>query len=72
MSETGFKCPNCGQTAEFTADSVVLFNAEVHISKHGWDYWTEGADVDFCDLTRLTCCECGHENYYADFIEEGK
>lgn len=70
MSETGFKCPRCGQTERFTADSAVLYNARVHIDKDGWDYWSDGADVEFCNLTHLKCEECGHEDHHAEFMEE--
>lgn len=68
MSETGFKCPKCGQTESFTADSVVLYNAKVLINENGWDYWTEGADVDLAGLALLTCEECGFEGYRDCYI----
>lgn len=48
-------CPKCGWRASFTADRVLLFNAEVEITEHGWDYTTNGADCDVVDKTNLTC-----------------
>jgi predicted nucleic-acid-binding Zn-ribbon protein len=70
MSETGFKCPKCGQAESFTADSVELYNARVYVTKDGWDYCSEGADACFCDLTHMKCDECGHDAHYSDFIDE--
>lgn len=50
-----FRCPRCGNVTDFEADAVILSNARVLISPDGWDYFTNGADVDLTEHARLTC-----------------
>ena len=57
-NDAQFKCPKCGNDRYFIADEVILYNAKVEIDRNGWDYWSNGADVDLTDATLLTCQEC--------------
>lgn len=67
MSETGFKCPVCGQTAEFTADFVELWGT-TRITDDGWDYISDNHDVDITEKTRMTCAACGHDGPANEFL----
>ena len=68
MSETGFKCPKCGQTAEFFTNRVLLYT-NMRITKNGWDYmWDKYAECELPDYTEMTCGECQHTGNYIDFI----
>lgn len=70
MSETGFVCPECGNTERFTASSVVL-SCTLMIDETGWD-WTYGGDcyAELPEWALMECCECGHEDNWHLF-EEG-
>jgi len=69
MSETGFKCPKCGQTAEFTAYAVVLYGP-CCITADGWDYWSEPSHVELHKHALMACPECGYETHHSEFEEE--
>ena len=68
-SETGFRCPKCGQTEEFDAFTVVL-SGRTHITADGWDYTTYPADVELHPSSRMECCKCHHVQHQAFFMEE--
>ena len=68
MSETGFKCPSCGQTESFDVYSVVL-TGRTNINADGWDYWSEPQRVEFNEGTSMTCCECGYEDDHERFYD---
>ena len=70
MSETGYICPNCGNTESFTADSYIVFNAELTITEDGWSDNGKYGDMELLDSTQLTCSECGYEDNWHMF-EEG-
>lgn len=59
-ADAGFECPECHQTARFTADGVLL-SGRVGIGPDGWD-WTEGGsyDAELPPGTMLECGECGY------------
>lgn len=59
-ADAGFECPECHQTARFTADGVLL-SGRVGIGPDGWD-WTEGGsyDAELPPGTMLACGECGY------------
>ena len=70
MSETGFKCPKCGNTEHFTASMVVAVFHGCTITPDGWDYMDGWGEVDLADGATLECCECGYEDSYGNFEEE--
>lgn len=69
MSTKQFKCPRCGNDERFWTDSVILYNAHVYIDNDGWDYMSEGGDVDLADSSQLTCEVCGYSAYAGWFQE---
>lgn len=70
MSETGFKCPKCGNTEHFTASMVVATFYDCDISPDGWDYFRNSCEVDLADSSTMMCWECGYEDSYGNFEEE--
>ena len=66
MGKTPFTCPKCGQDEKFTAYGIV-FSGACYISEDGWDYWTEGGDVDFADGAIMECEECHYRAVYHEF-----
>ena len=69
MSDTGFKCPRCGQTEHFTASAVVVAT-RVDITPDGWDYWSESGNVELYQNALMRCEECGHTAIHHEFEEE--
>jgi len=69
MSETGYRCPKCGQTEAFDASVVILMGC-THITADGWNYYDFPNDVMLDDGAVLTCCECGHEDIPGHFYDE--
>ena len=67
MDDAQFKCPQCGNDENFTADAVTLYNAKVIIDRDGWDYWTNGGELDLAEGANLECGECGHFGPAAEF-----
>lgn len=69
MSETGFKCPKCGQDERFTVDAVTLY-CETRITPDGWDYMT--GYCYGCELppgAQMTCGECDYTGDWKEFEE---
>lgn len=69
MVESGFKCPKCGQTAEFSAFAMLI---EGIIDICGYDYEERvgsGLNYSIPDETLMVCCECGHESKAWDFAK---
>ena len=69
MSETGFKCPKCGNTESFDASCVVLMGT-THITKDGWDYFDYANDVEIHPSSLMECCKCHHVQHQAFFMGE--
>ena len=70
MSETGFRCPECGYEDGFTANCYYVFNAELSISADGWEDTGKYGDMELPEHADLTCGRCGHEDNWHMF-EEG-
>lgn len=70
MSETGFTCPECGNTERFTANSYMVWNAELTITEEGWVDNGKYGEMDLLESTNLTCESCGYEDNWHMF-EEG-
>ena len=72
MGETGYRCPECGQTEDFRADGVWVLFMGVEITRDGWD-WMRGKAVesDMHGEARMTCRACGHAGRASEF-EEGE
>lgn len=68
MSDTGFKCPKCGNTESFDASCVILMGT-THITADGWNYFDYPNDVMLDSGASLTCCECGYEHVPERFYE---
>ena len=66
MSETGFKCPKCGQTEYFEAHAVILTGRTL-ISPDGWDFYECPNDVDLYPGTTMKCDGCGYEAVNDEF-----
>lgn len=71
-SETGFRCPKCGNADSFDASCVVVMGT-IHIAPDGWNYWDYSNDVTLDDGAVIECCECGHddipERFYDGFYD---
>lgn len=64
--KTPFRCPKCGQTASFTVYGIV-FHGACLVTEGGWDYWTEGGDVEIADGALVECDECHHRAAHEEF-----
>ena len=68
---TGFKCPECGNTEHFTADSYMVCNAELTITESGWSDDGKYGDMDLLESTNLTCESCGFFEHWSMFRDDG-
>ena len=64
--KTPFRCPKCKQTADFTVYGIT-FHGACYVSENGWDYWTEGGDVELADGALVECNECHHRAPHGEF-----
>lgn len=69
MSETGFKCPECGNTESFTANCYVVYNAELSITPDGWTDVGKHGDMELPDHADLECDACGYDGNWKEFRE---
>ena len=69
MSETGFVCPNCGNTEHFTAFAIVLYGS-VDIDPYGWNWYDSGFDAELLPGAIMRCEECEYEGVHTEFEEE--
>lgn len=60
-SETGYTCPKCGNTSEFTADHIDLWGS-TSITADRWNWEDNPHDARLADDAHLTCETCGYEN----------
>lgn len=66
MSETGYKCPKCGNTKSFDAKRIILMGT-THITPDGWNYFDFPNDAMMDDDAAIECCECGYEGTAFEF-----
>ena len=71
MSETGFKCPECGNTKHFTATQYYVYNAELSIGPDGWTDNGKYGEIELPPSADLECCECGHSDNWHTFVDDG-
>ena len=69
MSETGFKCPECGNTEYFTAFAIVLTGPTL-IHPDGWNWFGGNHDADLADYADMRCEECEYEGNWREFRED--
>lgn len=60
MEDSGYTCPKCGGTREFTADHIELWGTTT-ITEYGWNWDDSPHDALLADNARLTCDACGYE-----------
>ena len=68
MSDTGYRCPRCGNEEEFFADLVVL-SGRTRITADGCDYFDYPNDVELADGAAIECGKCGHAGAPSSFEE---
>ena len=68
MSETGFKCPKCGNTKYFTAFGIVLYGS-TFIHPDGWNWYDSGFDSEILPGSMMRCEKCEHEAVHTEFEE---
>lgn len=67
MSETGFKCPSCGQSERFTAYEIVV-TGPVDVRSDGYEpEYGHGVHEEIPDTAIMVCQECGEKRCAIDF-----
>jgi len=67
MSETGFKCPKCGQDERFTAYELEI-SGPIQVSDEGYEpEYGRGLHYEIPMTCLMVCNECGHKAHAIDF-----
>ena len=67
MSETGFKCPKCGQDEWMVAHELVI-TGPIDVDGSGYEpRYGKGLNYEIPDIAVMHCPVCSHKSYAIDF-----